>query len=68
MRLPAFTRRDTTHQLGAIGNGLLGMECPLLAGKTLANHFCIFVYKNTHMLLLIRMIGFIPGPLPQPLF
>ncbi len=44
MLLPPFSRSYTTHQLGAIGDGLLGMKGSLFAGETLADHFGITVY------------------------
>ena len=37
MRLPALARRDTADHVGAVIDGLLGMEGALRAGKALAD-------------------------------
>jgi hypothetical protein len=48
MSRATFTWRYTTDHFSAVGYRLLGMEGALRAGKTLADHFCVFVYQNTH--------------------
>src|SRR5262249_29257072 len=48
MGLAAFARRGATHHLGAIGDGLLGMEGALRAGEALADDLGVLVDKNGH--------------------
>eukprot|EP01137_Pigoraptor_chileana_P004132 Opistho-2@45410 len=43
MRRAALSRRDTTNELGAILDGLLAVECTLLAGEALADDLCVLV-------------------------
>jgi len=49
MLLTATPGRNATDQFGAVSKGLLGMECTLLPGKTLANHFRVFIDQNAHI-------------------
>src|SRR5580700_1286455 len=46
----AFARGGAAHHLGAIGDGLLGMEGALIAGEALADHLGVLVDQNGHYL------------------
>ena len=46
----AFAGRGAAHHLGAIGDGLLGMEGALIAGEALADDLGVLVDKNGHYL------------------
>src|SRR6202012_1546859 len=50
MGLAAFTRRGAARHLGAIGDGLFGMEGALGAGEALADDLGILVDENGHYL------------------
>ena len=54
MTLTAATRRYAADQLRAVGNGLLGMEGALLAGKALTNDPGIFIDQNSHVRVFVR--------------
>ena len=58
MHLAAFSGRNAANHFGAIGDGLLGMKAALRAGKSLTDHFGIFVYENCHVLPLDRLYNF----------
>ena len=58
MHLAAFSGRNATNHFSAIGDGLLGMESALRAGKPLTDHFGVFVYENCHVLYLDRRYDF----------
>src|SRR5262245_3162703 len=47
----AFAWRGAADHLGAVGNGLLGMEGPVLAGEALADDFGALVDEDTHVCL-----------------
>src|SRR6185312_8765301 len=49
MGLAAFARRGAAHHLGAIGDGLFGMEGPLRASKALADDLGVLVDENGHV-------------------
>ena len=53
MRGAALAGGDTADHLGAIGDGLLGMERALRAGEALTDHFGIFVYEDCHLGVLL---------------
>ncbi len=50
MGLAAFARRGAAHHLGAVGDGLFGMEGALAAGEALADDFGVLVDENGHYL------------------
>ena len=45
----ALTGGDAADHLGAVGDGLLGMECPLRAGEALADDFGVGIDENGHL-------------------
>ena len=66
--LAAAPGRDAADQLGAVGDGLLGMEGALLAGEALADDPGVLVDQDAHALTflgerddLARRIGQIVG-------
>src|SRR5262245_8214095 len=44
----AFAGGDSAHHLGAVGDGLLGMEGPLGAGETLADDLGLGIHQDGH--------------------
>src|SRR5690606_20998769 len=48
MFLTAFAGSNTADHLGAVGDGLFGVEGALRAGETLTDHSRIFVDQNAH--------------------
>ena len=46
----AFTRGHAANHLGAVGNGLLGVESTLRAGEALADNFGVFIDQDAHYL------------------
>ena len=49
VRLPALPRCYTTDNLGAVGNGLLGMKRTLRPGETLRDDARVFIDENGHV-------------------
>ena len=56
MRRAAFARRGAADHLGAVGDGLFGMEGALVAGEALADDLGILVDENGHEFELSMMI------------
>jgi hypothetical protein len=49
MVMPAFAGRHAADHLGAVGDGLFGVEGALRAGEALADHLGVFVDENGHI-------------------
>ena len=48
MRRAALARRDPAHHVGAVGNGLLGVEGAFLAGEALHEQARILIDEYAH--------------------
>ena len=46
----AFTRSNATNHLGAVFDGLLGVETTLRTGNTLADNLGVFIDQDAHYL------------------
>jgi hypothetical protein len=57
MGLTALAGGDAADHLGAIGDGLFGVECALRAGEALTDHLGIFVDEDCHLGILLKMFA-----------